>query len=87
MKKPEWKKNAERRATNPEYPAILLKSIKNELDRRNQPDRAYIKSKIKALEDFVDNNANFVSDEELFGKEIANKIKIAEKRRKLRKVI
>lgn len=60
MSEPEWKKIARERATNPEYPAELMKGIKNELDKRNNPDRAYIKSKIRALEDFVNNDANFL---------------------------
>jgi hypothetical protein len=60
-----WKYHARKRITNPEYPALLMASIKNELDKRKQPDRAYIKSKIRALEDFIDNDANFVSEREL----------------------
>lgn len=54
----DWKKIARERATNPEYPNILLHSIENELEKK-QPDRAYILSKIRSLNDFVRNDANF----------------------------
>ena len=82
-----WKDNARERATNPEYPAELLKGIQNELDNRANPDRAYIKSKIKSLEDFIDNDANFVSDQQLYGKRYANIVAGRRHRRKMKQVI
>jgi hypothetical protein len=70
-----WKTIARHRATNPEYPALLMKSIKDELDHKKQPDRAYIKSKIRALDNFIDNDGNFLPDRKIYS-EIKNMKKV-----------
>jgi hypothetical protein len=51
-KRPVWKHELEGVADNPEYPEIMLSSIKKEL-KKDRPDTNYIKSKLHSLDDFI----------------------------------
>jgi molybdopterin synthase catalytic subunit len=54
MKEPTWKKELRERATNPEFGKERLLAIINELDNRDTPDLGYIRSKLQAFDEFLE---------------------------------